>query len=448
MHSLNVPESSMPRVVVIGCGFAGLNLVKKLRNKAFQVVMIDKHNYHTFQPLLYQVATAGLEPDSIAYPIRHIFKNQKNFYFRMAVAESIDPGNKVLKTNIGEIEYDHLVIATGSKTNYFGLDNIKTHGIPMKNVPEALNLRSLILQNFEAASLTSDLHERERLMNFVIIGAGPTGVEMAGALAELRNHVLPYDYPDLDFRRMSIHLVEMMDRILPPMSEHASRKSQKYLEKLGVEIWLGTQVKDYDGQTVSTDKKDLPAYTLLWTAGVTGTLIPGLKEGEDYEKGRYIVNPFNQVGNHHNIYAIGDVAAMISDENPKGHPMLAQVAIQQGNNLARNFVNWKQGGKAREFEYNDMGTMATIGRNKAVADLGKLRFGGFAGWLLWMVVHLRSLVGYRNKMVVLLNWIINYFSYDKKIRLIIRPVKRFKKQEEKLSLEENEETIETPGGTT
>ena len=437
-RSLNVPDTNLERLVVIGCGFAGLNLVKELKGHKYQVVMIDKHNYHTFQPLLYQVATAGLEPDSIAYPIRHIFKNQNNFYFRMAQAREVVPERNILKTSIGEIEYDHLIIATGSSTNYFGMDKVEKHALPMKNVPEALNLRSIILQNFEAASLTSDLEERERLMNFVIIGAGPTGVEMAGAMAELRNHVLPRDYPDLDFRRMSIHLVEMMDRVLPPMSEHASRKSQNYLELLGVNIWLNTQVKDYDGQLVITNRKDLPAYTCLWTAGVKGSLIPGLKEGRDYEKGRFLVNHYHQVGNFENIYALGDVAAMIDEENPKGHPMLAQVAIQQGKNLADNLKASLRGKGWQEFQYRDLGTMATIGRNKAVADLGRLKFSGFIGWFLWMTVHLRSLVGFRNRIVVLINWVINYFSYDKKIRLIIRPVVRMQRKPRGVELQKTE----------
>lgn len=442
MNSLNIPDTNLERVVVIGCGFAGLNLAKKLKNKPFQVVMIDKHNYHTFQPLLYQVATAGLEPDSIAYPIRHIFRKQQNFFYRMAKAEEILPEKKILRTNIGTIDYDHLVIATGSQTNYFGMEGVKREAVPMKSVPEALNLRSIILQNFEAASLTNDLQERERLMNFVIVGGGPTGVELAGAVAELKTHVLPNDYPDLDFRRMSIHLLEAMPQVLPPMSEHASQKAKKYLDKLGVQVWTDTAVKSYDGSTVKTNKKDLPASTLIWAAGVQGTIISGLAEGKDFEKSRYLVNSYNQVGEHKNIYAIGDVAAMISEENPKGHPMLAQVAIQQGTNLAKNFYRWQRNQSPKEFKYNDKGSMATIGRNKAVADIGKIRFGGFAGWLLWMWVHLVSLVGFRNKMVVMLNWVINYFSYDKKIRLIIRPVVRDKTQKRELALEENEEAID------
>lgn len=440
-RALNVPDTNLERIIVIGCGFAGLNLVKSLRNLPYQIVMIDKHNYHTFQPLLYQVATAGLEPDSIAYPIRHIFKNQKNFYFRMAVAERVQPQVNVLTTNIGDIEFDHLVIATGSSTNYFGLDQVEKYALPMKSVPEALNLRSIVLQNFEAASLTSDLEERERLMNFVIIGAGPTGVEMAGAMAELRNHVLPRDYPDLDFRRMSIHLVEMMDRVLPPMSEDASRRSKTYLEDLGVSLWLNTQVEDYDGRLVKTNRKNLPAYTCLWTAGVKGSLIPGLKEGKDFDKGRFLVNRFNQIGDFKHIYALGDVAAMIYEAFPKGHPMLAQVAIQQAKNLSDNLKREKKLQSWQDFEYRDMGAMATIGRNKAVADLGRLRFGGFAGWFLWMVVHLRSLVGFRNRLVVLINWMVNYFSYDRKIRLIIRPVVRVQKSTVPSGVEDTGETI-------
>ncbi len=424
MASLNIPDTNLERVVIIGCGFGGLNLAKKINTRRYQVVMIDKHNYHTFQPLLYQVATAGLEPDSIAYPIRNIFRKKANFYFRMAEAQEIDAERNVLLCNIGELEYDHLVIATGSNTNYFGMEKVERLSMPMKTVPEALNLRSLILQNFEAASLSQDLKEREALMNFVIVGAGPTGTELAGALAELKTHVLPNDYPDLDFRRMSIHLVEMADKVLPPMSGFSSSTALRYLESLGVQVWLGTAVKDYDGKVVKTNKKDLPASTLIWAAGVSGNVIKGLKPDEDHKGGRYLVNPFNQIGKHKNIYALGDVAAMLSEENPKGHPMLAQLAIQQGQNLAKNLNKSSLSNNWKEFRYKDMGTMATVGRNKAVAELyNKIMLKGFPGWAVWMLVHLISLVGFRNKLVTLMNWVINYFSYDRKIRLIIRPWK-------------------------
>jgi len=424
MNGLNIPDTNLERVVIIGCGFGGLNLAKKLNHQRYQVVMIDKHNYHTFQPLLYQVATAGLEPDSIAYPIRHIFRKLPNFYFRLAKAESIDTEKKILQCDIGKLDFDHLVIATGSGTNYFGMKTVEELGMPMKTVPEALNLRSLILQNFEAASLTQDLKARERLMNFAIVGAGPTGTELAGALAELKNHVLPNDYPDLDFRRMSIHLIEMAGKVLPPMQDFSSRNALKYLETLGVQVWLNTAVKSYDGETVKTNKKDLPASTLIWAAGVTGNIIPGLEEGKDYHHGRYQVNGLNQIGEHKNIYAIGDVASMADEQNPKGHPMLAQMAIQQGQNLAKNLNNSSDSTKWKNFSYKDKGTMATVGRNKAVAELyGKLMLKGFPGWAVWMAVHLISLVGFRNRMVVFFNWLVNYFSYDRKIRLIIRPWK-------------------------
>jgi NADH dehydrogenase len=422
MADLNIPKTNSLRVVIIGGGFAGLNLAKSLKRKGMQVVMLDKHNYHTFQPLLYQVATAGLEPDSIAYPIRNIFRSFPNFYFRMAKAEKIDAHNKILHTDIGILNFDKLVIATGSETNYFGMDEIEKMSMPMKTVPEALDLRSLILQNFEAASLTTDLKERERLMNFVIVGGGPTGTELAGALAELKSHVLPNDYPDLDFRGMSIHLVEMAGKVLPPMSESSSKHALDYLKKLGVQVWLNTAVKGYNGKTVSTDKSQLPASTLIWAAGVKGSVIPGLVEKEDFDRGRYVVNEVNQVGKHEDIFALGDVAGMNTKAYPKGHPMLAQVAIQQGQNLAKNLVRLEKKLKLKPFSYNDLGSMATVGRNKAVVELyNKIMLKGFAGWAVWMLVHLLSLVGFRNRLVVLLNWFVNYFSYDRKIRLIIRP---------------------------
>jgi NADH dehydrogenase len=443
MNNLNIPDTNQPRVVIIGCGFAGLNLAKKLKKQAYQVVLVDKHNYHTFQPLLYQVATAGLEPDSIAQPIRTIFRKYPNFFFRMAEAHSVKPEEQILNTNIGPLHYDYLVIATGSSTNYFGMKRVEELAIPMKSVPEALNLRSLILQNFEAASLTNDFKERERLMNFVIVGAGPTGTELAGALAELKMHVLPNDYPDLDFRRMSIHLVEMADKVLPPMSEFSSTTAKAYLDSLGVQVWLNTAVKDYDGATVTTDKgKKLPASTLIWAAGVTGALIDGFAQGDDYAHGRYLVDEFNKVGQHKTVFAIGDVAAMLSDKDPKGHPMLAQVAIQQGQNLAHNLIGDLKNKSWQPFKYNDMGTMATVGRNKAVAELyNKINLKGFAGWFVWMMVHLISLVGFRNRVVVLFNWFVNYFSYDRKIRLIIRPVNRQREAEKELALDAHKEAV-------
>ena len=444
MPNLNIPDTNLPRVVVIGGGFAGINLIKELKDSDHQVVLLDKHNYHTFQPLLYQVATAGLEPDSVAYPLRNIFKKHRNFYFRMAEVSRVNPARQEVYTNIGPLHYDHLVIATGSETNYFGIDGVARDGLPMKSVPEALNLRSVILQNFEAASLTTDLQERERLMNYVIVGAGPTGTELAGALAELKTHVLPHDYPDLDFRRMSIHLIEMADKVLPPMSEFSSRNALKYLQSMGVQVWLETAVKDYDGSMVHTNReKTLPASTLIWAAGVKGRVLEGLPE-YSMEKGRYLVNETHQIKGLERIYALGDVAAMKSEAYPQGHPMLAQVAIQQGKNLANNLKRAAKSKGLRPFRYKDLGTMATVGRNRAVAELyNRFKVKGTLGWYMWMGVHLLGLVGFRNRLVTLFNWLINYFSYDRKIRLIIRPVNRLKSGEKKLGLAQQEETIQS-----
>lgn len=421
---MNIPESNLSRVVIIGGGFGGLMVAKSLKNKPFQVVLLDRHNYHTFQPLLYQVATAGLEPDSIAHPLRTIFTGYKNIFFRMAEVERVDPEQKTVLTNIGEIEFDHLVIATGSKTNFFGMESIKQRSMPMKSIPEALNLRSLMLQNFEAALLTDDLKKREALMNYVIVGAGPTGVELAGALAELKRHVLPHDYPDLDIRRMSIHLVEASDRVLAAMSETSSNKALDYLQRLGVHVWTSTMVKEYDGETVITNNKPLPASTLIWAAGVTGAFPAGITS-DQVQAGRIQVDEYNRVVGLENIYAIGDVAVMVSDENPKGHPMLAQVAIQQGTLLGQNLLREQKGKSLTSFKYKDLGSMATVGRNLAVVDLPRMKVQGFFGWAIWMGVHLVSLIGFRNKVITLFNWIWNYLKYDRGVRLIIRPYQKW-----------------------
>lgn len=421
---MNIPDTNLKRVVIIGGGFGGLRLAKNLSTKNFQVVLLDRHNYHTFQPLLYQVATAGLEPDSIAHAIRQIFAKRENFYFRIANISEIDTENQLLHSNIGELNYDYLIIATGSDTNYYGNKNIQKHAMPMKTIPEALDLRSLILQSLEAALLTNDLDERFRLMNYVIVGGGPTGVELAGAMAELKKHVLPNDYPDLDIRRMNVHLIQAADRLLPGMSKNASDKALKYLDKLGVQVWFNMMVKDYDGQVITTDKRPFDATTLIWAAGVKGTLIPGI-EGEDKIKGgRYVVNDFNQIQGFDNIFAIGDVAVQITEEKPHGDPMVAQVAIQQGKLLADNLPKLHEGKEMKPFKYKDKGSMATIGRDKAVVDLPNWKFSGWFAWFVWMFVHLASLIGFRNKAIALTNWIVQYFQYNKSVRVIIRPYKK------------------------
>ena len=423
---MNIPQSNLPRVVIVGGGFAGINLAKTIANKNLQVVLIDKHNYHTFQPLLYQVSSSGLEPDSIAYPLRKIIKKHKTSFFRLAEVNEIQPEQKNIKTSIGDLTYDYLVLATGTKTNFFGNTDIEKNSMPMKTVPQALNIRSLILQNFEKAAIANTKEEREAYLNFVIVGGGPTGVELAGAIAELKNNILPRDYHDLNANDMHIHLLEGSTRVLPPMSEHASKKAEKFLKALGVNVHCNTQVTDYDGLVVSTNTDlKLQSETLIWAAGVTGAPVGGLNASALVDRAnRYKVNEFNQVEGYENIFAIGDIALMTSEDYPKGHPQVAQPAIQQGKLLGKNLLKLIEKKPMTSFKYFDKGSMATIGRNKAVVDLKPYKFGGFFAWFIWMFVHLMSLVGFRNRVIVFFNWTYNYINFDKAARLIIRPYKK------------------------
>ena len=423
---MNIPRSSFPRIVIIGGGFAGISLAKKLRNKKVQVVLLDKHNYHNFQPLMYQVATGGLEPDSIAYPIRKIVQEYKDFYFRLAEVREIDAKNNTIYADIGELKFDYLVIATGSKTNYFGNKEIERNSMAMKTIPQSLNIRSLILENFEQALLTNDIDERHSLMNFVLVGGGPTGVELAGALAEMKKAILPKDYPDLDVRKMEINLIQSGDRILNTMSENASEKAEKFLLDLGVSVWKDVRVTGYDGKTVTTNSDlSFDSATVIWTAGVQGALPHGLKADSFIKNvNRIKVNQYNQVEGYDNLFAIGDIAVMTSEEYPQGHPMMAQPAMQQGRLLAENVIRLLDKKEMKPFVYKDKGSMATIGRNKAVVDLPKFKFSGVFAWFVWMFVHLFSLIGFKNKAVVFLNWVYNYIRFDREARLIMRPYKK------------------------
>ncbi|MGY8914177.1 MAG: NAD(P)/FAD-dependent oxidoreductase [Flavobacteriales bacterium] len=420
---MNLPDIGKKRIVIIGAGFGGISLAKKLKNLDAQVVVIDKHNYHTFQPLLYQVSTSGLEPDSIAYPIRKILNRLNNFYFRLATVQRINVEDREVVTDIGNLKFDYLVVATGTKTNFFGNTSIQEHAMPMKNVPQALNIRSLMLQNFEKADDAVSQEERKMLMNFCIVGGGPTGVELSGAFAELKKNVFPKDYRHLNVNNMEIHLFEGADRILPPMSEKASEKATQFLEELGVKIHLKTVVKNYDGENMTLGNGEvMKTKNFIWTAGVTGASLEGFSNETLIERvNRYKVNTFNQIEGYDHIFAIGDIAAMNSDEYPKGHPQVAQPAIQQGQHLAKNFERLLAGKSMEPFSYFDKGSMATVGRNRAVVDLHKLRFGGFLAWFIWMFVHLMALVGFRNKVIVFFNWAYNYINYDKAARLIVRP---------------------------
>lgn len=426
MSRMNIPQSSYPRVVIVGGGFGGIALAKKLSKKEAQVVLLDKHNYHNFQPLLYQVSTGGLEPDSIAYPIRKVLQGYPNFFFRLAQVQEVKTDTKRIRTNIGEIFYDYLVVATGSETNFFGNKGIESKGMAMKTIPQSLNLRSLILENFEQALLTDDLHERDALMNFVIVGGGPTGVELAGALAEIKKGILPKDYPDLDTRRAQINLVQGGDRILPAMSQQASEKAEKFLEELGVNVWKNIRVTDYDGKRVTTNTKTIfDAETLVWAAGVKAVGLKGLDaEGFLCRGNRLRVNEFHQIVGLEDVFAIGDVAQMATEEFPHGHPMMAQPAIQQGRNLGDNLVRLIENKPMKPFTYKDKGSMATVGRNKAVVDMPKFRFQGVFAWFVWMFVHLYFLIGFRNRVVVFINWVYNYIRFDREARLIIRPFKK------------------------
>lgn len=423
---MNIPQSTNPRVVIIGGGFAGLALAKKLKNKNVQVVLLDKHNYHTFQPLLYQVATGGLEAGSIAYPIRKVIQEYNDFYFRLTSVKEIDTQNQKIISEIGDLHYDYLVIATGSKTNYFGNKEIERNSMSMKTIPQSLNIRSLILENFEQAVLTKDEADKNALINFVLVGAGPTGVELAGALAEMKRAILQKDYPDLDISKMEINLVQSGDRVLNTMSEKSSAAAEKFLVDLGVKVWKNIRVTNYDGRTITTNSDlTFETATVIWTAGVQGAAIHGLDAKSLVERVERIrVNPFNQVVGYENIFAIGDIASMESEKYPQGHPMMAQPAMQQGSLLAENLVKLIAKKPMKPFEYNDKGSMATIGRNLAVVDLPKYHFNGFFAWFVWMFVHLFSLIGFKNKAVVFLNWVYNYIRFDREGRLIVRPYKK------------------------
>ncbi|WP_185877242.1 NAD(P)/FAD-dependent oxidoreductase [Blattabacterium cuenoti] len=428
---MNIPtEKNLERVVIIGAGFSGLQVAKKLRRDKYQVVLIDKNNYHTFQPLLYQVATAGLEPDSIAHSIRNIIKKTKNFFFRLANVNFIDIKNQKIHTNIGDLFYNYLIISTGSITNYFGNKNIEFYAFPMKSIPEALNLRSLILQDFESALLVNNIEEKKRLMTFVIVGGGPTGVELAGAIAEMKKYVLPNDYPDLDHKCMNIYLLQASPRLLDGMSIESANQAYKNLKELGVTIWLDCLVKDYNGKIIFIENnKYIETANVIWTAGVKGAIINGFTE-KDIKNNRLLVNNRLQTIAYKNVFAIGDVAYCIETNNiyPNGYPMTAPPAIQQGNYLVYNFNNLLINKKnIKPFRFKNLGSMATIGRNKAVCDFPFIKLKGFLAWIIWMFVHLVSLVGFRNRIIALTNWIIQYFHYNKSVRLIIRPFYRKKK---------------------
>lgn len=423
---INIPESDMPRLVIVGGGFGGLKMARQLSLKHYQVVLIDKHNFHQFQPLFYQVAMSGLEPSSIVFPFRKLFHGRKNIYIRVTEVTEVDTQAKQIQTPQGYCNYDHLIVATGADTNFFGNEQIAAKALPMKSVAEALFLRNSILDDYESAVTTPGYEDRQELVDIVIVGGGPTGVELAGALAEMRKHVLPKDYPELDVKgEMDIYLIQAGDQLLKGMSKKSGAKAKQYLERLGVRVMLGSRVTNFDGQMVTMkDGATIPTTKVIWAAGVTGQLFKGLPQESVVRGNRLQTDRFHRIPGVEGLYAVGDIAYMEEPDWEHGHPQVAQTAIQMGRNLARNFNRLAKGKSERPFSYRDKGSMATIGRAKAVVDLPRFHFHGFFAWLAWLIVHLFAILGTRNKVFVFINWVINYINYNQSLRLIIKPKRK------------------------
>ncbi|MCS3556095.1 MULTISPECIES: NAD(P)/FAD-dependent oxidoreductase [Sphingobacterium] len=433
----NRSDRKFPKVVIIGAGFGGIEVAKKLKNKEVEVLLLDRNNFHTFQPLMYQVATGTLSADSISFPIRKMFKSQENFSFRIAEVNHIDSSNKTVQTNIGDFEYDYLVVATGATTNFFGNQQIAKYALPMKSIQEALNIRSYVLQNLEKAVQIANPEDRKSFLNFVIVGGGPTGVELSGAIAEIRNNILEKDYPELRKEEMNVYLVEGQSKVLANLSEKSSEDSEKYLKALGVKILLNVSVTGFDGTAISFgDGSSIETKTVIWGAGVAGQFPEGFKK-ENIQRGNRIQTDDQcRVLDMENVYAIGDVSAFITDDLPRGLPGVAPVAQQQGKYVAKHISNVMDNRSNEKFSYFDKGSMATIGRAKAVVDMGKIHFNGFFGWIVWMFVHLMSIFGFRNKVITFINWTVKFFTKNSGVRLIFykfnQPAPEVKQQDQVL----------------
>lgn len=412
----------MKKIVIIGAGFAGLRLAKKLsKRKLFEIWLIDKNNYHQFQPLFYQVATSGLEPSSISFPLRKVFQKKKNVFIRCATVTKINIEQKSIDTTAGTIHFDFLVIANGATTNYFNNDQITRNAFPMKSVSEALFIRNQILQNIELA-LIQPKDKQQEYLNVAIVGAGPTGVELSGALAELKKKILPKDYPELDFTKMTITLIEAAPRVLAAMSEVSSSKAKKYLEELGVNVLTSTSVLSYNGEEITLSNQTLiRTKNLIWAAGVIANQINGLLPEVRGRGNRIKVNRYSQIENFDNLFAIGDVSLMATEKYPNGHPQVATVANEQADQLYKNLLKLNNNESLIPFEYSDKGSMATIGRHLAVVELPILKFQGLIAWLFWMFLHLMLILGVKNKLLVFINWLWKYITFDQSLRLIIKP---------------------------
>lgn len=423
--SVNIAKGNKKRVVIVGGGFGGLKIAESLRHSGFQVILVDKNNYHQFSPLIYQVASSGLEPSSIAFPFRKLLNRYHDIHFRMAEARLVFPEKNILQTSIGKIEYDYLVFAAGATSNFFGNRNIEEEAIPMKTLSEAMGLRNALLSNFERSVTCATEKERNELLNIVVVGGGATGVEISGAIAEMKRNVLPKDYPDMDIRNVNIYLIEAADRLLSGMSKESSLKAHKFLEEIGVKVMLNKKVIDYkDNRVILEGGLEIPSRTFIWVSGICANKIENLSP-EVIGRGRRIkVDKYNRVIGYQNIFCIGDQCLMDGDPNyPNGHPQLAQVAIQQGKLLAKNLKAEVNNKELKPFKYKNLGSMATVGRNKAVAEFNVIKTQGWIAWILWLVVHLRSILGVHNKINVFLNWVWNYFTYDLSFRLIFEVYK-------------------------
>lgn len=425
----NIPVSkTKKRIVIIGGGFGGLKVARKLNNKLFQIVLLDRNNYHLFQPLLYQVATSGIEPSAISFPFRKIFKNKDDFHIRICTAQKIIPDKNQLETSIGYITYDYLVIATGCDTNYFGNKNLSLETMSLKTTSEALFNRNQILESLENALNSPDENDKKRLLTFAIAGGGATGIEMAGALAEMRKFVLPRDYPDLDINQMRIILIDAGSRLLPAFSQQSSVDVEKHLKAFNVEIWLNHQISNYENDILTfTNNTELITHNVFWVAGVKANSLSGFKEESYSKNNRLIVNEYNQMEGYSSVFAIGDTAMITSVNYPNGYPQVVQPAIQQGETLVRNLEKLQKGEKLQPFKYNNKGTMATIGRNTAIVEIKKIRFSGFVAWVIWLFIHLMSIVGVKNRLFIFTDWMWSYFTYDQSLRLLIKPLIRKEK---------------------
>lgn len=418
----NIEHTDKKRIVIVGGGLGGLELAFKLVDNDYQVVLIDKNNYHQFPPLIYQVASGGLEPSSISFPFRRLFQGKKDFFFRMAKVESVNTDKKTIKTTVGEIDYDYLVLAFGAKTNFFGNKDIEATTLPMKSVSEAMRLRNTILRNLELALTEEDPARKQALMNIVVVGGGASGVEIAGAVAEMKKNIIARDYPDLDSSQMHIYLVNAVDRLLSAMDPVSSKRAERDLKELHVHIRQPQFATEYkDGILKTSAGLEIPTQTVIWVSGICANTVEGFPAESIGHAGRFLTDRFCRVKGVKDVYAIGDVSLVEGDEEyPLGHPQLAQVAMQQAKTVAKNFKAMSEGKELKPFKYKNLGVMATIGRNHAVAEISGKKFGGFPAWALWLVVHLRSILGVKNKTFILLNWVWNYINYKQSLRLILK----------------------------